>query len=96
MSSVNLNFEKEKLEQFLQDEPIVKPSTPPAIPVKKRTYTTHRLIIHRGFIQDHTEPYRQFQTAYASTWPHISTILHRLEKLMYEFTVPLAIVDGQR
>lgn len=58
--------------------------------------TGFRLLIYRGAIRDQTEYFIEFQQTYASAWNNIVKILRRLEKLMYEYAVPIAIVDGER
>lgn len=96
----SVKFEDELVVATEQDERLSEPSVLTVDvdndQTRRRSYTSYRLIIHRGFIQEQTDQYKQFERSHISNWGHISKILRRLEKLFYEFAVPIGIIDGER
>jgi hypothetical protein len=57
---------------------------------------TFRLIIQNGFTQNQTEDFLQFRQLYSSLWDNIVKIFRMLEKLMHHYSVPLALINGER
>jgi hypothetical protein len=55
-----------------------------------------RLIIHDGITKDQTEDFLQFRQCYCSMWGNIVNIFRRLEKLMFNYFVPIALINGEK
>lgn len=71
------------------------PATPNAISVD---YTTvqHRFPIQHGRTKQSTHEYMAFRQHYCLSWGPIVTTLHRLERLLQDYAVPIAFVNGDK
>ncbi|EFC42140.1 hypothetical protein NAEGRDRAFT_69956 [Naegleria gruberi] len=59
-------------------------------------YSLHHVIIRHGSLLDNTPEYLSFYRTYQYNWSRIYSVLSLLEKLLRDFTVPLAYVDGKK
>jgi hypothetical protein len=57
---------------------------------------TFRLIIQNGITKDQTENFLQYRQFYYSIWGKVVKIFRILEKLMTNYLVPIALVNGER
>ena len=55
-----------------------------------------RLIIQDGMIKDQTENFIQFRQFYYGIWGKIVKVFRALEKLMSDYVVPIALINGGR
>jgi hypothetical protein len=56
----------------------------------------HQFIIRRGKTLSDTPEYESFKRKYLNTWGSVTGIVRALEKMLEEFTVPVAYIDGNR
>jgi hypothetical protein len=57
---------------------------------------TFCLIIQNGLTKDLTEDFLKFRQFYYGIWGNIVKIFRLLEKLMYNYLVPIALINGER
>ena len=57
---------------------------------------TFRLVIQNGVVKDQTEDFLQFRQFYCLMWGSIVTIFRMLEKLMYDYAIPIAFISGEK
>ncbi|CAF2899332.1 unnamed protein product [Rotaria sp. Silwood2] len=57
---------------------------------------TFRLIIQNGSTKDQTEDFLQFRQFYCLMWGSIVTVLRILEKLMHDYAIPVAFINGEK
>ena len=55
-----------------------------------------RLVIQNGMTKDQTEDFLQFRQFYCLMWGNIVTVFRLLEKLMYDYAVPIAFINGEK
>ena len=55
-----------------------------------------RLIIQNGMTKDQTEDFLQFRQFYCLIWGNIVTVFRMLEKIMYDYAIPVAFINGDR
>lgn len=56
----------------------------------------YRLIIQDGKIRDQTEEFLRFRQSYSDIWSSIMKIVLLLEKLMHNYYVSIALIDGEK
>ncbi|KAF0983733.1 hypothetical protein FDP41_007648 [Naegleria fowleri] len=59
-------------------------------------YSLHHVIVRHGTLLNNTPEYLSFYRTYQYNWPKIYGILMLLERLLKDFSVPLAYVDGKK
>jgi hypothetical protein len=57
---------------------------------------TFRLAIQNGLTKDQTEDFLQFRQYYCLMWGSIVTIFRMLEKLMYDYAISIAFINGEK
>jgi hypothetical protein len=57
---------------------------------------TFRLAIQNGLTKDQTEDFLQFRQFYCLMWGSIVTIFRMLEKMMYDYAIPIALINGEK
>ena len=57
---------------------------------------TFRLIIQNGSTKDQTEDFLQFRQFYCLMWGSIVTIFRMLERMMHDYAVPIAFINGEK
>lgn len=57
---------------------------------------TFRLVIQNGMTKDQTEDFLQFRQFYCLMWGNIVTVFRLLEKLMYDYAIPIAFINGEK
>ncbi|CAF3409746.1 unnamed protein product [Rotaria sp. Silwood1] len=67
--------------------------TPESMSDDKNIY---RLIIQDGVTKDQTEIFLQFRQFYCFIWGNIVKIFRMLEKLMFNYFVPIALINGEK
>ena len=55
-----------------------------------------RLVIQNGLTKDQTDDFLQFRQYYCLMWGSIVTIFRMLEKLMYDYAIPIAFINGEK
>jgi hypothetical protein len=60
------------------------------------SFSLHQFIIRRGKTLSDTPEYESFKRKYLNAWGSITGIIRALEKMLEEFTVPVAYIDGNR
>ena len=55
-----------------------------------------RLIIQNGSTKDQTDEFLEFRHLHNLAWGNIRTVFRILERLMSEYAVPIAFIDGKR
>ncbi|CAF1461812.1 unnamed protein product, partial [Adineta steineri] len=55
-----------------------------------------RLIIQNGLTKDQTEDFLKFRQLYCLMWGNIVTVFRMLEKIMYDYAIPVAFINGDR
>jgi IQ domain-containing protein H len=68
------------------------PTPASAIEYKK----AFRLIIQNGLTKDQTDDFIQFRQCFCLTWGSIVTVIRMLEKLMHEYGVSIAFINGEK
>lgn len=58
-------------------------------------FSLHQFIIRKGKTLDTTPEFISFKRTYINQWAGISFIIHLLEKLLIEYDVPNAIINGK-
>ncbi|CAF3609709.1 unnamed protein product [Rotaria socialis] len=56
----------------------------------------YRLLIHDGRTKDQTQEFLQFRQHYSDVWGAIAKLFDVLEKLMCNYFVPIAFIDGEK
>ncbi|CAF2085568.1 unnamed protein product [Rotaria magnacalcarata] len=56
----------------------------------------YRLLIHDGRTKDQTQEFLQFRQHYSDVWGAIAKLFGILEKLMCNYFVPIAFIDGEK
>ena len=59
-------------------------------------YSLHQFIIRKGKTIETTPEFISYKRTYATRWSEITLVVHALEKLLSEYNVPLAYVDGKK
>ena len=59
-------------------------------------YSLHEFIIRRGLALRTTPEFVSYQRSYTAQWGAINEVIGHLEKLLSEFGVPLAYIDGKK
>lgn len=59
-------------------------------------YSLHQFTIRKGKCLDQTPEFISFKRTYITKWGAISYIIHLLEKMLSNYEVPTAIVQGKR
>ncbi|XP_071965031.1 IQ domain-containing protein H-like [Antedon mediterranea] len=75
---------------------IKEPFPPPTTPASEFKHLHHRFAIQHGRACENSKDYAAFKQHYCLSWGNISSTLKLLEKLMMEYAVPLAFVNGDR
>ena len=57
---------------------------------------TFRLVIQNGATKDQTEDFLQFRQFYCLMWGSIVTVFRMLERLMYDYAIPIAFISGEK
>ena len=57
---------------------------------------TFRLVIQNGSTKDQTEDFLQFRQFYCLMWGSIVTVFRMLERLMYDYAIPIAFINGEK
>jgi hypothetical protein len=57
---------------------------------------TFRLVIQNGMTKDQTEDFLQFRQFYCLMWGSIVTVFRMLERLMYDYAIPIAFLNGEK
>ena len=70
--------------------------TLPAPPVRGQLKKGRRLIIEHGATNMQAENFQQFRRYYDSVWSRMVTLLESIERLLRQFSVPMAIIAGDR
>ena len=60
------------------------------------SFSLHQFIIRRGKTLSDTPEYESFKRKYLNAWGGVTGIVRALEKMLEEFTVPVAYIDGNR
>jgi hypothetical protein len=60
------------------------------------SFSLHQFIIRRGKTLSDTPEYESFKRKYLNVWGSVTGIVRALEKMLEEFTVPVAYIDGNR
>lgn len=60
------------------------------------SFSLHQFIIRRGKTLSDTPEYESFKRKYLNSWGGVTGIIRSLEKMLEEFTVPVAYIDGNR
>lgn len=55
-----------------------------------------RLVIQNGVTKDQTEDFLQFRQFYCLMWGNIVTVFRILERLMYDYAIPVALISGEK
>ena len=55
-----------------------------------------RLVIQNGLTKDQTDDFLQFRQFYCLMWGSIVTIFRMLEKVMYDYAIPIAFISGEK
>ena len=58
-------------------------------------YSLHQFIIRKGKSLDQTPEFISFKRTYINKWGAISYIIHLLEKMLLNYNVDLAYVEGK-
>ena len=58
-------------------------------------YSLHEFVIRKGATLDTTPEWHSFHRSHQPMWGAISGIVQQLEKLLTEFNIPLAYIDGK-
>ncbi len=59
---------------------------------KKSSY----LIIQNGLTKDQTEEFLRFRQLYCLMWGNIVTVFRMLERLMYDYAIPVAFINPEK
>ncbi|XP_071476565.1 IQ domain-containing protein H-like [Diadema antillarum] len=72
------------------------PLPPPTTPASEFKHLNHRFLIQHGKVRDHTKDFIAFKQHYCLSWGNIVTMLKYVQKLLTDYTVPLAFINGDR
>ena len=59
-------------------------------------YSLHQFMIRKGKTIDTTPEFSSYKRTYSARWGEIILVVHALEKLLGEYNVPLAYIDGKK
>eukprot|EP00111_Clytia_hemisphaerica_P002942 TCONS_00008338-protein len=68
----------------------------PAILSDPKSRPIHRFIIQQGQTDTSKQDFIIFKQYYCLSWGSILSLIHRLEKMLIDFSVPIAVVDGDK
>ena len=71
-----------------------RPVSTPASNVEYKK-TVH-LTIQNGLTKDQTDEFLRFRQLHCLVWGNIVTVFRMLEKLMYDYAIPVAFINGER
>ncbi|KAK3096782.1 hypothetical protein FSP39_003245 [Pinctada imbricata] len=74
-------------------QPLPPPTTPASGDFKQ---LTHRFAVQHGRTRDNTSEFMAFKQHYCLTWGSIVTVLKQLEKMLTNYAVPIAFINGDR
>ncbi|CAH1796248.1 unnamed protein product [Owenia fusiformis] len=74
-------------------QPLPPPTTPASGEFKS---SSHRFAIQHGKTRDQSHEYQAFKQHYCLSWGGIVSMLKHLEKLMTNYAVPIAFINGDR
>eukprot|EP01064_Diplonema_japonicum_P026301 TRINITY_DN3771_c0_g1_i1.p1 TRINITY_DN3771_c0_g1~~TRINITY_DN3771_c0_g1_i1.p1 ORF type:complete len:943 (+),score=239.09 TRINITY_DN3771_c0_g1_i1:98-2926(+) len=58
-------------------------------------YSLHEFVIRKGQALDNTPEFQSYHRSYKSNWGSITAVITQLERLLTEYGVPLAYIDGK-
>lgn len=59
-------------------------------------YSLHQFMIRKGKVLDSTPEFASYKRTYASRWGEVCVVIRALEKLLGEYNVLLAYIDGKK
>ncbi|KAK3607906.1 hypothetical protein CHS0354_036732 [Potamilus streckersoni] len=74
-------------------QPMPPPTTPASGEIK---ILSHRFAAQNGKIRDNSSEFLAFKQHYCLTWGSIVTMLKHLERMLTNYTVPVAFINGDR
>jgi hypothetical protein len=87
---------------FIEETKVTAPAAPAAWEEARGynelldSFSLHQFIIRRGKTLADTPEYESFKRKYLNAWGGVTGIVKALEKMLEEFTVPVAYIDGNR
>ena len=58
-------------------------------------YSLHEFVIRKGIVLSNTPEFHSYQRSYKSLWGSISELVISLERLLSDYSIPLAYIDGK-
>lgn len=56
----------------------------------------HRFVIQNGRVKTSSQDFLQFKQYYCLSWGSVSNLLLKLEKVVLDYSIPIAFIDGDR
>lgn len=57
---------------------------------------SHRFVIHNGVTDTNKHDFLLFKQYYCLSWGSITSLLRSIEKLLVDFSVPIALINGDK
>ncbi|XP_041465321.1 IQ domain-containing protein H-like [Lytechinus variegatus] len=74
----------------------LEPLPPPTTPASEFKHLSHRFVVQHGRVRDHTKDYLGFKQHYCLSWGNIVTMLKYLQKLLTNYAIPIAFINGDK
>ncbi|XP_038076728.1 IQ domain-containing protein H-like [Patiria miniata] len=74
----------------------MEPLPPPTTPASEFKHLHHRFAIQHGRLRESSKDFAAFKQHYCLSWGNIVTMLRHLEKLLGNYAVPLAFINGDK
>ena len=59
-------------------------------------YSLHQFLIKKGKTIDNTPEFASYKRTYGARWGEIILVIHHLEKILGEYNIPIAYIDGKK
>ncbi|XP_070542843.1 IQ domain-containing protein H-like [Ptychodera flava] len=74
----------------------LQPLPPPTTPASEFKHLSHRFAIQHGKIRDQSQDFLAFKQHYCLSWGSIVTMLQYMERMLQNYAVPLAFINGDK
>ncbi|XP_077988694.1 IQ domain-containing protein H-like [Glandiceps talaboti] len=74
----------------------LQPLPPPTTPASEFKHMSHRFAIQHGKIRDQSQDFLAFKQHYCLSWGSIVTMLQHMERMLRNYAVPLAFINGDK
>ncbi|XP_002730454.1 IQ domain-containing protein H-like [Saccoglossus kowalevskii] len=74
----------------------LQPLPPPTTPASEFKHLSHRFPIQHGKIREQSQDFMAFKQHYCLSWGSIVTMLQYMERMLQNYAIPLAFINGDK